>query len=52
VFKAHNDYDLMMFFKYKSTEELLQEKERLRGGLTNYNKTVLYFQLIEKNQRK
>ena len=51
VFKAYNDYELMMFFGFKTAEDLLQEKERLNGGLKTFSKTVLYFQLIEKKSK-
>ncbi len=48
VFKEYNDYELMVFFGFNSAEELLQEKSRFENGIATYNKTVLYFHLIDK----
>lgn len=48
VFKEYNDYELMLFFGFNSAEELLQEKFRFENGITTFNKSVLYFHLIDK----
>ncbi|MFK7786620.1 MAG: GNAT family N-acetyltransferase [Crocinitomicaceae bacterium] len=40
--------DIMDFFGISTDEELSEEKERLERGLQSFNKTFLYFQLIEK----
>ncbi len=48
VFKEYNNYELMMFFGFNSAEELLQEKSRFENGITTFNKSVLYFHLIDK----
>ena len=48
VFKEYNNYELMMFFGFNSAEELLQEKSRYENGITTFNKSVLYFHLIDK----
>ena len=47
VFKEYNDYELMLIFGFNSAEELLQEKFRFENGITTFNKSVLYFHLIE-----
>ncbi len=41
--------DIMNFFGISTDEELSEEQERLERGLTSFNKTFLYFQLIEKD---
>lgn len=50
VFKNYTDSGLMVFFNFDE-ERLATEKDRFEKGLTTFNKSFLYFQLIDKKSK-
>lgn len=48
VMHSLSDSELMTFFGYTRPEDLQAEKQRHAGGLTMFNKSFLFFHLIEK----
>ena len=47
-----DDAEVMAFFGCSTSDELELERARLNKGLNTFNKTFLYFQLIEKTTNK
>ncbi len=47
IYSNYNDSGLMNFFNC-SAEQLVEEKEKYKQGLSMFNKSFLYFQLIDK----
>ncbi len=47
VFTQYSDPEIMSFFGHQSREELVIERDRYEKGLSTFNKTVLYFHMIE-----
>lgn len=52
VMRTHTDAELMAFFGYTQPEDLQKEKQRHAGGLTMFNKSFLFFHLIEKKSQQ
>ena len=48
VFENLSTDDLKKFFCFNNEEELNKEKEKLEKGLSTFNRTFLYFQLIDR----
>lgn len=48
VFNQYTDEDLQEFLALKSLAELTVEKEKFKLGFSTFNRTFIYFQLIEK----
>ncbi|HSD13492.1 MAG TPA: GNAT family protein [Flavobacterium sp.] len=48
VFHHYNDNDLKTFFGFSKNEELDKEKEKLKKGLTTYNRSFVNFQILDK----
>lgn len=48
IFKNHSDDEIKQLFGIKTDESLKVEKEKARKGVSTYNKTFLYFHLIDK----
>lgn len=48
VFENFSDYEIKTFFDINSDLELKKEKEKYKKGISTFNKTFLYFQLIDK----
>lgn len=49
IFKRYSDAELKLFLGLDTEEVLLKEKENLQKGLTMFNKSFLFFQLILKS---
>lgn len=49
VFEKYSDDELKYFFGLRNDEELVQKKQTWQNGLTMFNKSFLYFQLIKKD---
>lgn len=52
IYAAFSDEALMHFLGLDSQEALKAQKERHRKGLSTYNKSFLYFQIIDKKTEK
>lgn len=52
AFENLSESQLLSFFGFDSIAELEMEKEKYKKGISTYNKTFLYFQLIEKETDK
>jgi ribosomal-protein-alanine N-acetyltransferase len=52
IFESYSDDELMTFFGLSKTEELEKEKFRYENGLTTFNRSFLYFHLIDKTSNK
>jgi ribosomal-protein-alanine N-acetyltransferase len=52
VFKNYTDRELFDFFGFKKAEELEKEKFRFKNGYTTFNRTFLYFHLLDKQTEK
>lgn len=50
-FKSMSDTELLDFFGLSTKEELQKEKDRYRAGYATFNKSFLWFQIIEKGKR-
>ena len=48
VFSTYNDDELMRFFGCRSVAELDEERKKNEAGLSMFRKSLLIFQLIEK----
>lgn len=48
VFDNYTDEELMRFFGLNTAEALAKEKQKYTGGLRTHNRSLLYFQLIDK----
>lgn len=48
VFSTYPDEELKYFFGLRSDKELVQKKQTWENGLTMFNKSFLYFQLLQK----
>ncbi len=49
VFNTYTDDELKFFYGLKTDEDLLQKKTTYKNGLTMFNKSFLYFQLLKKD---
>lgn len=49
VMHSGTDEELKTFFGYQTDEDLTKEKERHAGGLTMFNKSFVFFHLLEKS---
>jgi [ribosomal protein S5]-alanine N-acetyltransferase len=49
VFTTYTDEQMMNFFGFKNAAELEIKKQQYNGGLSMFNKTFLYFQLLKKD---
>jgi ribosomal-protein-alanine N-acetyltransferase len=52
VFSNYTDEQLMQFFGLVTQQELEQKKSNFTNGLTMFNKSFLYFQLLNKQTEK
>lgn len=52
VMKQYSSDAIQDFFGITSTEELTRVQDRFSGGITSYEKSFLYFHLLEKQERK
>lgn len=52
IYKAYSDDALMDFLGLESAEALEKEKEKYRKGLSTFNKSFSYFQIIDKKTEK
>jgi ribosomal-protein-alanine N-acetyltransferase len=48
IFSSYTDAQLMDFFSFTKDEELAEEKDKYSKGLTTFNKSFLYFHLMDK----
>jgi ribosomal-protein-alanine N-acetyltransferase len=51
-FRSLADDELKSHFGITSDEELMVQKDKVRGGLTTYRTSLLYFHLIERSMEK
>ena len=49
VFNNYTDEELKFFFGLRNDEELVLKKQTWQNGLTTFNKSFLYFQLVKKD---
>ncbi len=49
AFTTYTDEELKFFFGLHTDEELVQKKSMYNNGLTTFNKSFLYFQLLKKD---
>lgn len=49
VYSGMPEAEQIRFFGLQSKEELLREKQKFKKGLSTFNKTFLYFHIINKN---
>lgn len=47
---AFSDAEICRYLGFSSTQELLLERERFEGGMTTFNKSFLFFQLIDRER--
>jgi [ribosomal protein S5]-alanine N-acetyltransferase len=52
VFTTYTDTQLMEFFGFSSAEELETKKKQFKEGFTTFNRSFLYFQLLDKQTRQ
>lgn len=52
IISSNTDEEIKAFFGFTADEELTAEKEKFSKGLTTFNKSFLYFQLLDKNLKK
>lgn len=52
IYKAYSDEALIDFLGLESAAALQSEKEKYRKGLSTFNKSFLYFQIIDKKTEK
>lgn len=52
VFTTYNHKQLMQFYGLKNEQELVLKRETFDNGLTMFNKSFLYFQLLDKTNEK
>jgi [ribosomal protein S5]-alanine N-acetyltransferase len=52
VYQNYSDNELIPFLGLNNQEELEKEKSKYKNGLCTFNKSFLYFQLIDKNSDK
>jgi ribosomal-protein-alanine N-acetyltransferase len=52
IYQNYSDEELFMFLGLTSPKALSIEKEKYRKGLATFNKSYLYFQLLDKTNRK
>ncbi len=52
LFSSHSQEEIMSFFGFINEQEFLKEKERFESGATMYNKSFLYFLIMEKKSGK
>ena len=48
IFKSYNENELKTFLGTETAEEMKVERERYEKGLSTFNKSFLYFQLLDK----
>ncbi len=49
IFSNYNDEQLKLFLGHPTNESLNKERDRFRKGMHTFNKSFLYFQLMEAN---
>lgn len=52
IYKAYSDAALVDFLGLESAEALEKEKQKYRKGLSTFNKSFVYFQIIHKKNEK
>ena len=52
IYENYSDDELMAFLGLSNDEQLAVEKNKFRNGLTTYNKSFLYFKLLDKTTEK
>lgn len=52
VFKTHTDEALKEIFGFLNEEEILVQKDKLKGGIKTYRSTCVFFHLILKENQK
>ena len=52
VMTSKNDEELKQYFGFATDEELLTEKDRFKKGLSTFNKSFLFFYIIEKQSNR
>lgn len=52
IYQNYSDDELIVFLGLTKPEALVIEKEKYRKGLATFNKTYLYFQLLDKTNEK
>jgi len=50
VFSNYNDEELIEFFGFTTPEELTKEKKRHEKGMTTFNKTFIFFHILENDK--
>jgi len=52
LFTSYTEEEIMHYLGLKNKEEFMKEKEKFKKGLRTYNKTFLYFQVMDKTTEK
>ena len=52
IFKNYSDDQLKLFLNIGTAKEMEKEKEQYSIGYSTYNKTFLYFHLLDKNSKR